>query len=120
MAIDPYNSTATTSTSDYYPLDEGTAGGTSTTGDYRYRRVREILVEHPDDWSDEDHEAYVDLVNNQTNTGWKVTMLIKGEVKIYDENIERMPMLEFLPILKQKASKGDIGKIDTFFSEKQK
>jgi len=78
---------------------------------------REILVEHPEHWKDEDHQAYVKLVNEQTQTGWKIKLLITGNVQICDPRIERRSMADFIPLLKYNASDKDRELIDKFFQE---
>ena len=78
---------------------------------------REILVEHPEKWSEEDHKDYINLVNSETKTGWRGKMLIRGDIKIIDPNIEVRSMRDFIPLLKDRASAEDKQKIDDFFQE---
>ena len=79
--------------------------------------TREILVESPEHWDDEDHKAYVDLVNHKTRTGWIIKFIIKGKVMITDPTIETRKMKDFIPLLKWRASEEDRQKIDEFFEE---
>ena len=84
---------------------------------YYYVPPREILVTEPECWTDEDGLAFIDLVNNQTRTGWLVTMRIKGDVLITDPRIETRTMKEFLPLLRWCANSDDRKKIAAFFEE---
>lgn len=109
--------TATASTTTYTVVVESTA--TTTSGpDFGYcaPRTREIIVEHPADWTDEQHAQYVRMVNDEVRTGWRVTMLFKGgDILIADPNIEVRKMADFVPLLKDRASTADRAKIDAFF-----
>ncbi|MBU2249129.1 MAG: hypothetical protein KKD77_20450 [Gammaproteobacteria bacterium] len=111
-----------TDTSVWFTTND-TAASTTDFCDYRVvsreGRVytREILVESPEHWKDEDHKAYVDLVNNKTRTGWIVKFIIKGKVMITDPTIETRKMKDFIPLLKWRASGEDRQKIDEFFKE---
>src|SRR6478609_8716746 len=77
--------------------------------------VRKILVECPEKWTDEQGLAFVELVNLKTKTGWKVTLVIKnGSILITDPNIEKRAMIDFIPLLKDNASKEDCELINDF------
>jgi hypothetical protein len=114
MAISYWNSdtstTAGSSAHNYY-------SSTSTTGStftWSYP-VRRILIPEPDTWDDDDTMGFVELINEKTNTGWMVTMLIKGDVLITDPNIETREMKDFIPLLKFRANSGDKKTINDFF-----
>lgn len=115
MACDYYDSgttatttTATTTTGDYYSTS------TWATTDYQ-PRVRKVITPIPDTWDDEVIEEYVDLVNEKTNTGWTVDMIIKGDILITDPNIEKRAMDDFKLLLLHRASHIDTEKIRGFF-----
>ncbi len=110
--------------------DSGTTSGTWSTNDsswsnasntssnYCYYRtaIRRFLVASPEHWTDDDALAFVELINEKTNTGFKVTMLIKGDVLITDPWIEKRTMEEFLPLLRSSAvTRNDRTLIDEFF-----
>lgn len=84
---------------------------------YRIRKARTILVKSPQAWDKAKTAAFVQLVNKETNTGWKVDMVIEGEVAITDPNIEIREMDEFVPLLKENAGNEDIERINRFFNE---
>jgi hypothetical protein len=116
-----YDSDSTTASGDdswYIDCDSTTASTTTSTYYYCSAPTRtvkkEILVEHPESWDDKANEDYVKLVNSETNTGWKVTMLIRGDVLITDPNIEVRKMCDFIPLLKHGASPEDIKRINEF------
>lgn len=107
----------TASSTTTYTVVESTA---TTTGgpDFGYcaPRTREIIVEHPADWTDEQHAQYVRMVNDEVRTGWRVTMLFKGgDILIADPNIEVRKMADFVPLLKARASEADRVRINDFF-----
>ncbi len=79
-------------------------------------RVRRILVRIPDRWDKEKHAAFVKLVNRDTNTGWKVEMIITGDIAIVDPDIETREMDEFAILLKENADFSDKRKINAFFN----
>lgn len=79
---------------------------------------RQIVVRHPAGWTDEQHAKYVQLVNDRTNTGWRVTMLMKGgDIAITDPNVEIRDMKDMVLLLKDRASATDREIIDDFFVE---
>jgi len=79
--------------------------------------VRRILVNKPKHWTDEQEIKFIRLINKETATGWRVTMLIKGDILIIDPNIEKRTMEDFAPLLKDTATDKDIKKINKFFKE---
>lgn len=118
---DPY-STGGTSTSPYWSYD-GPDTSASSTPTYihpfffRPVIVRRILVEMPEGWTEEMSMSFVRLVNIETKTGWKVTLVIKGKVLITDPNVERRTLADFIPLLKDEASQQDIDLINAFFEK---
>jgi hypothetical protein len=111
--------TGTTSNNWYYTgLPFGWGTGTTTTSSYVPIVIkREILVEHPEHWTEEQGLAFVELVNIKTKTGWTVTLFIKGNVLITDPDVEKRKMEDFVPLLKKRASATDIELINKFFEE---
>ena len=45
-------------------------------------RIRRIMVKSPLDWDKAKLAAFVRLVNREVGTGWKVTMVIEGDVVV--------------------------------------
>lgn len=114
--------TATVSSNNYTVVVTQTTTVTGTcTGNgphfYAVPRSREIVVEHPSDWKNEQHEAFIKLVNEEAqSSGWRVTMLFRGgDLALVDPNIEVRKMKDFVPLLKDRASTVDRGRIDAFF-----
>ena len=96
----------------------GYSGATAATTTIWYQPiVRRILVAAPKNWDKKRCLAFAKLINNKTNTGWNVEMIIKGEITITDPDIETRTMKEFLPLLKKRATKADINKIDKFIGK---
>jgi len=99
--------------------------GTATTGTYTtwYDAtsstpiVRKMLVRIPESWGKSKIAAYTKLINDDTNTGWTVEMIITGDIKITDHSIEVREMKEFVMLLKQRASQTDRHTIDDFFKD---
>lgn len=96
-----------------------TVTGSCTGGNFYYSapRRREIIVEHPGEWKDEQHAAFIRLVNEEAKTcGWQITMLFRGgDLALVDPNIEVRSMKDFVPLLKDRASWDDRQIIETFF-----
>lgn len=117
MAIHYWDNNSTSTTG-------GTWTGTGTTSftdtsttmtHYYVQKPRKILVTEPENWDEEASDAFINLVNNHTNTGWKVTLRIKGDIDIIDPDIDVRTMEQFIPLLKSKAHHHDIVKINEFF-----
>lgn len=121
---DPW-ATSTTSSSDPTGTDTSTTGRTwyhpvqtaTSSGWYPQVITKRVLVPKPKKWTDKQSEAYVRLVNYETKTGWKVTMIISGDILVTDPNIEKRKMEDFIPLLKENANSIDIEKINKFFAE---
>jgi hypothetical protein len=115
----PYD-TGTSPTYNYSPNDT-TATSTPTfvpSWGYTTRTVtRRILVEMPDGWGEEKSLAFTRLVNIETKTGWRVTLIIKGNIIITDPNVERRTLADFIPLLASVASYEDIKIIIDFFEK---
>lgn len=82
-----------------------------------YVQPRAYLVEPPDHWDEATLASFVRLVNDETKTGFTVTMVIKGEILITDPDVELRAMADFVPLLKRRANATDRAKIDAFFAE---
>lgn len=130
MAIEYFDyGDTSSSSSDNYSIDSTAATATTTSNTWggSWYRIdasswfppppRRILVKHPMSWSREDSEAYVRLVNCETNTGWRVEMLISGDIVITDPDIDVRTMKEFEPLLTFRASNEDRQKIAAFFAD---
>lgn len=109
--------TTSTTTSGSYTCTAYTYCTTSTTTYWIPPPPREIIVKHPEHWTDEQTARYVRLVNDETQTGWLIKMIMNGEIRIVDPNIDIRTMKEFVPLLKHRASKEDRERIDAFFAE---
>jgi len=75
---------------------------------------RRILVRLPGKWSKRVKLAWVKLINDDTETGWKVTMLIEGVVTVIDPNIEQRDVASMTELLKWNATEKDKKKLDAF------
>ena len=119
MAIFYWNnwsdSTTTSGSASWYSVDA--TSSTSTAFDFNTYPPppRRVIVKHPPHWDKKTTEAYVRLVNQDTKTGWRVTMLISGDLVIVDPTIDVRSMAGFVPLLKMRASDEDKAKIETFF-----
>ncbi len=98
-----YNSWGSTATT-YYPI-------------WTYVTVKKFLVEAPKSWTDEAIDKFIRLVNIDTQTGFKVEMVIKGDVLITDPEIEKRSMKDFRPLFQSRASAEDNEKIKAFFEQ---
>ena len=78
---------------------------------------RRIYVQMPEHWTDEDNIAYVHLINAETNTGWVVEALIRGDILITDPSVEKRSAFEFFQLLRRMASSEDRKRIDAFLIE---
>lgn len=100
-----YSSAATTNSSTYSSM-------------IYVRIIRQYLVKAPEHWSKTDVADYVFLVNDATQTGFKVTMVINdGDIDITDPNVEKRDMADFVPLMLSKANPEDQEKIRAFFAE---
>lgn len=117
------NSTTTTTTSTgqsgynhaprYYYSNQC---GTTTGGQLYYIPVvKKVLVECPEHWTESDVADFVFLVNDETQTGWTIDMVISGDIKITEPGVEKRSLVDFLPLLKQRASVEDKMLINKFF-----
>lgn len=79
--------------------------------------VRKYLIKEPESWTDEVSAAFVHLLNDETNTGFKIEMLIRGDIRITDPSIDTRTMVEFVPLLKSRAVGKDRETVETFFEE---
>ena len=124
MAPYRYHDSTSATSGDWNSTTNAAAYGTgcssassAASGYYYLPKPRRILVSTPEKWSEKDTLAFCDLVNKETRTGWIVEMVIRGDVIITDPDIETRTMEEFLPLLKNRASRSDVAKIEIFFKE---
>lgn len=103
-------------TSSTWPYDDGYVACRGPVWCGSSRMPSRVLVTIPQHWSGADVREFVKLVNEDTHTGWTVSMLITGDVLICDPRIETRSMSEFVPLLKWRADVLDRGRIDGFFS----
>ena len=119
MAVTYWNPYTSSSTSTSIWNDPWGSSASTHTGGYYYYGikvvVKQILIEMPETWDDNASEDFVRLVNLETNTGWKVTMVIKGDILVTDPNVETRTMDQFIPLLSERASQEDLEKILQFF-----
>ena len=104
---------------DWTGTNVSSSNSSDTASNYYYISrvyVQRILVESPEHWTERETLAFADLINHETQTGWQVTMIIKGEILIIDPEIETRSMENFLPLLKKQAGQHDSKKIDEFFT----
>ena len=121
MAVEYWNywetagTTSGTTNSDWYPCP--TVSTNNTTNWIVYRVVRRYLVEIPESWNEKINAKFVVLLNDQTNTGFIVEMVVRGDIRITDQSIEVRTMEDFVPLLRQHAKKADWTKIQKFFKK---
>lgn len=118
-----YWNDSTTTTTDTSNWDTSGTTGTASSLDYMYTTVvttttytRKLLVRAPKNWSKRDQDAFINLVNKDTNTGWKIEMMIPGDVELVDHSIEVVSMQSFFDILRSHAGALDKEKIDNFIN----
>ena len=106
----------TTSTNATTNFDNSLTGcGWSTSTYYPITVTRKILVANPETWTHEQSLKFVELLNVKTKTGFTVILLIKGDVLITDPDVEKRDMIDFIPLLRKKASATDLNLINEFF-----
>lgn len=112
-------STSTTSTAFYWGGNSThyTETCSSASPFYYVVRVKTIIVTVPEGWDDAIGASFVRLANDETATGVKVQMRIKGHIDITDPNIEVRSMSDFVPLFKSYANAADREKIDAFFAQ---
>jgi len=91
------------------------SGWSTSTNYYPIITTRKILVTHPETWTNEQSLKFVELINVNTKTGFTVILLIKGDVLITDPDVEKRDMIDFIPLLRKKASATDLNLINEFF-----
>lgn len=114
MGIYETNNTLTTGT---YCVCIASNSCTSISGNYYVcvpPPMRRIAVRLPGKWSKRVKLAWVKLFNEDTDTGWKVEMLIEGTIIITDPNIEQRDIQSFIELAKWRASDKDKKKLDAF------
>lgn len=90
----------------------------TTTSDFWCRPViRKYLVRVPDHWGDAALADFVHLINDETNTGFTVEMVIQGDIRITDPTIDIRTMEEMGPLFKRYASGADRDLIAAFFNK---
>lgn len=100
----------------------GTGYTTSSTGTTTWTCIvcpppRKLVVATPEHWTEDDVRAFCYLVNEATATGWRVTMVLHGDLKILDPSIEVRSMKDFVPWLRRAASEKDREVIESFFRQ---
>lgn len=106
----------TISSGDYWPDRIYWTNTTSSSADMVLRVIR-ILVKNPKHWTKQDAADFVYLINKGTNTGFKVEMVIDGNIEITDPSIEKRSMKNFLPLLLSVANAKDAEIIRDFFEK---
>lgn len=119
------SSTSTSSTSGYWDAwGSGTTSSNSTFSTYTSGVTtatwirftpREYVVTMPDHWDEAVTATFVRLINDETNTGFTVKMVMQGDVLITDPSIEKRSMEDFAPLLLRKAMGKDHERIQAFF-----
>jgi hypothetical protein len=114
---DETNSTATTTTSQYYSAWTCTSGTTSTcistyaTSAATYSTwVERYVITGFENWSDMARAVLTRLVNDETRTGFKITLWAR-DIEITDPRIMIRDLDWFLMGLRQVATAGDYQKI---------
>ena len=114
----------TTSSGAYSMVYSGTTDTSTTSTNWAgswqpYPRVviKKVYVHRPKHWDRKIGQAWVKLVNDETNTGWKITATIWGDIEIHDPYEDVRDMKDFIGLLKARASAEDRKKIDAFFKK---
>lgn len=121
MAIWYWNDSTTTgtaSTSAFSIVYSTTA--TSTGASWTpYPRVitKRVFVKQPLAWDKQISDAWVRLVNEETDTGWKIEARINGDIEIIDPFIDVREMKDFIGLLTANAKTHDRLLIEEFFAE---
>jgi hypothetical protein len=118
MAYNYYDSdsgTATTISGATFTITWDSSCTTATNVVYHCAPPRRILIPKPEKWTREQELAFVRLLNEQVRCGWRVEMLISGDVLICDPNIETRDMADMVPLLKLNANEDDKATIRQFF-----
>lgn len=74
------------------------------------------MVKSPKHWTKKILDLFVPLINDETDTGWKITELFR-DVEIIDPMVDVREMRDFVGLLKSRASTNDCKKIDAFFAK---
>ncbi len=119
---DSTSTTGTTTGEDYYGSTSAT--GTPSSLDYMWTATvthattytRKLLVRMPKNWSKRDQDAFINLVNKETNTGWKIIMVVHGDVELVDHDIEVVSLRSFFDIVKSGSGATDKEKIVDFIN----
>ncbi len=84
-----------------------------------YPRVvtKRVYAKAPAHWNRSILRAFAKLINEETNTGWKVEALISGDIEIYDPYADIRDMKDCVGLLKARASIEDCKKINAFFKK---
>jgi len=112
-----YGSTSTTTTTGGNTWLDTCTTGTSTTNWYysTVQVVKKYLVGCPENWGQDIIDAFCRLINDETATGFHINMIINGDIKIIDPNIEVRDMDSFRMLVRSYASGDDTKKINAFF-----
>lgn len=105
-----------TSTIDYSIIYTTANWDTTSSGTVRYCAPRKFYVKIPKHWKRSQIDGFAGLVNEETDTGWKVTALVKL-VKLYDKSVEIISMTKFMAIMLKTAKASDADKIVAFFEK---
>lgn len=104
------NATAST------PWIYGDSNTSCTSTPWIIRLYRRFLTPCPKGWTHDDEIAFTHLLNRETKTGFRVEMLISGDVLITDPDVEVREMRALVPLIKSHASEADCAKIEAFFA----
>ncbi len=79
--------------------------------------IKKVYVHRPKHWDRKIGQAWVKLVNDETNTDWKIETTIWGDIEIHDPYADIRNMKDFIDLLKARATVEDRKKIDAFFKK---
>jgi hypothetical protein len=115
---DYFNDTSSTTTNNYYNTWSTSSTSTWCTGTTAYYTTsyytpppQRYIISGFDGWSDAARAVLTRLINDETNTGFKVTLWIKGDVEITDPGVMHRDLDWFLLRLRQVATAADYQKI---------
>ncbi|WP_157951654.1 hypothetical protein [Agrobacterium pusense] len=109
------SATNATSSTRFYSAS-GTNSFTSFTNNVYVTVTRQYVVTVPEHWTREDCADLTLLINDETKTGFKITMWMEGDIDITDPSVEKRALEDFIPLLLSHAGHEDQLKIRSFFS----
>ena len=109
--IDTTASSGTDAMSGSTYISNELASGSACTYALEFKKILVVVPRHwPRPWIAD----FTRLVNDETDTGCKVTMVIEGDIDIVDPTVELREMGPFISLLRDRAIPSDVAKIKAF------